>query len=127
MKKVYELHPEICQIKQFYLLMIKNIIFDFGNVFIEWNPCNIFRKVYSEKDVEYIMQNVYCEEWNNNLDCGISFAENGRILSEKYPQHSKYIAYFHEHWYESLGEKKTGKFSFALRFAKSRIRHLWIK
>jgi 2-haloacid dehalogenase len=86
-------------------MSIKNIIFDFGNVFIEWNPRNIFRKAYSEKDVEYIMQNVYSEEWNNNLDKGATFAENEKILCEQYPQHSEYIKIFHQYWYESLGEE----------------------
>jgi 2-haloacid dehalogenase len=84
---------------------IKNIIFDFGNVFIEWNPRNIFRKASSDKEVEYIMQNVYSEEWNNNLDRGITFAENEMSLCERYPQHSEYIKAFHTHWYESLGEE----------------------
>jgi 2-haloacid dehalogenase len=86
-------------------MLIKNIIFDFGNVFIEWNLRNIFRKVYSGEDVEYIMQNVYSEEWNNNLDKGIAFAENEKILTAKYPQYKRYITYFHEHWHESLGEE----------------------
>jgi epoxide hydrolase-like predicted phosphatase len=86
-------------------MSIKNIIFDFGNVFIEWNPRNIFRKAYSAEKVEYIMQNVYNEEWNNNLDKGITFAENEKILCEQYPQHSEYIKTFHRHWYESLGEE----------------------
>jgi hypothetical protein len=50
--------------------MIKNIIFDFGNVFIEWNPRNIFCKVYAEEEAEHVLQNVYSDEWNNNLDIG---------------------------------------------------------
>jgi 2-haloacid dehalogenase len=51
------------------------------------------------------MQNVYSEEWNNNLDKGATFAENEKILCEQYPQHSGYIKLFHRHWYESLGEE----------------------
>jgi 2-haloacid dehalogenase len=84
--------------------MIKNIIFDFGNVFIEWNPRNIFRKAYSDEKVEHIMQNVYGEAWNNNLDRGLTFIENEKKLCAEYPQHSEYIRFFHAHWYESLGE-----------------------
>ncbi|MDR1717232.1 MAG: HAD family phosphatase [Prevotella sp.] len=86
-------------------MSVKNIIFDFGNVFIEWNPRSIFRKVYSNEEVEYIMQKVYSEEWNNNLDRGATFAENERILCGQYPQHSEYIKAFHMHWYASLGEE----------------------
>jgi 2-haloacid dehalogenase len=51
------------------------------------------------------MQTVWNDDWNNNLDSGISFIENQEILSEKYPQHSEYIKVFHQHWYDSLGEE----------------------
>jgi 2-haloacid dehalogenase len=86
-------------------IMIKNIIFDFGNVFIEWNPQRIFRRILPENELDNFMKTVWREEWNNNLDCGISFADNEKQLSAKYPQHSRYIAYFHAHWYNSLGEE----------------------
>jgi 2-haloacid dehalogenase len=51
------------------------------------------------------MQSVYSEEWNNNLDRGITFAENERLLCKQHPQHSKYIKAFHAYWYESLGNE----------------------
>jgi 2-haloacid dehalogenase len=92
-------------------MLIKNIIFDFGNIFVEWNPRNVFRKIYSEKAIEYIMQTVWREEWNNNLDKGIAFAKNEKILTAKYPQYKRYITYFHEHWYESLGEENEDSLS----------------
>jgi 2-haloacid dehalogenase len=86
-------------------MAIRNIIFDFGNVFIEWELRNIFCKVYAVEKVDYILQNVYSEEWNNNLDRGANFAENEKNLCAKYPQYSEYIRVFHTHWYESLGEE----------------------
>ncbi|MDR0573313.1 MAG: HAD family phosphatase [Tannerella sp.] len=85
--------------------MIKNIIFDFGNVFIGWNPCNIFRKAYSDEKAEYILKNVYREAWNNSLDRGLTFVENEKKLCAEYPHLSEYIRVFHKHWYESLGEE----------------------
>jgi 2-haloacid dehalogenase len=91
--------------------MTKNIIFDFGNVFIEWNPRRIFRRIIPASELEHFMQTVWNEEWNNNLDSGISFAENNNILLEKYPQHRQYITYFHKHWYESLGEENPESLS----------------
>jgi 2-haloacid dehalogenase len=88
--------------------MIKNIIFDFGNVFIEWNPRKIFQKIVPTENIENFMQDVWNEEWNNNLDRGVSFADNQKNLQAKYPQHKAYIAYFHAHWYESLGKENRG-------------------
>jgi 2-haloacid dehalogenase len=69
--------------------MIKNIIFDFGNVFIPWEPRRIFRNIIPAEALDDFMRNVWREEWNNNLDSGVSFADNERNLKKKYPQHSK--------------------------------------
>jgi 2-haloacid dehalogenase len=85
--------------------MIKNIIFDFGNVFIGWDPRRIFRQIIPDNELDNFMQTVWREEWNNNLDSGITFAENERILSAKYPQHKEYITFFNQHWYDSLSEE----------------------
>ena len=85
--------------------MIKNIIFDFGNVFVGWDPRRIFRQIIPGNDLDNFMQTVWREEWNNNLDSGITLAENEQILSAKYPQHKEYITFFNRHWYDSLSEE----------------------
>lgn len=85
--------------------MIKNVVFDFGNVFISWEPRRIFQKIIPAEALDDFMRNVWSEEWNNNLDSGVSFADNERNLKRKYPQHSRYIAAFHAHWFESLGDE----------------------
>jgi 2-haloacid dehalogenase len=83
------------------VIILKNIIFDFGNVFIEENP----HRIISDNELDNFMQTVWDEEWNNNIDSGLPFAENRKILQAKYPQYGKYIDFFHTHWYESLGEE----------------------
>jgi 2-haloacid dehalogenase len=83
----------------------RNIIFDFGNVLIEWDPRRIFRDMIPAEELESFMQNVWKDEWNGNLDRGVSLAENERSMKEKYPQHSRYIAAYHARWYDSLGEE----------------------
>lgn len=88
--------------------MIKNIIFDFGNVLITWQPQRIFSRMVPPEELDSFMQNVWKEEWNNNLDSGASLADNEQALKKKYPQHSKYIAAFHARWHESLGDEIAG-------------------
>lgn len=83
--------------------MIKNIIFDFGNVLLEWNPRRVFQKIIPPGDLDRFMDEVWSPEWNDNLDRGVTFADNERAMSEKYPQHARYIGYFHENWRDSLG------------------------
>jgi 2-haloacid dehalogenase len=87
-------------------IRIKNIIFDFGNVLIEWNPRRIFSKIIPAGAIDNFMQTVWRDEWNNNLDSGMTFVENEKILLAKYPQFGEYITYFHQHWQESLGKEK---------------------
>ncbi|GHT55092.1 haloacid dehalogenase [Bacteroidia bacterium] len=85
--------------------MIKNIIFDFGNVFISWNPRWIFQQIVPQNELDNFMQNVWRYEWNDNLDSGIGFEENEQILLAKYPQYKEYITFFHQHWYDSLTDE----------------------
>lgn len=84
--------------------MIKNIIFDFGNVFIEWNPRRVFRDIIPPGDMERFMREIWRDEWNENLDRGIPLADNMRAMCEKFPAHARYITLYHERWRESLGD-----------------------
>jgi len=88
--------------------MITSIIFDFGNVFIEWDPRRLFQKIIPAGDMERFMREVWRYEWNDNLDRGATLADNARAMREKYPHHAGYIDYFHEHWRDSLGAVNPG-------------------
>ncbi|MDR2673574.1 MAG: HAD family phosphatase [Opitutaceae bacterium] len=88
--------------------MIKNIIFDLGNVFIEWDPRKAFRGLIAPENMERFMREVWRDEWNDNLDRGITLADNTRSLCEKYPAHAVYITCYHEHWRETLGAVNAG-------------------
>lgn len=83
---------------------IKNIIFDFGNVFIPWDPRRVYRDMVAPEDMEHFMREIWRDEWNNNLDFGITLADNARAMCEKYPEHAKYIMRYHERVPESLGD-----------------------
>lgn len=85
--------------------MIKNIVFDFGNVFISWNPRWIFEQIVPGNELDSFMQTVYRDEWNNNLDSGLTFAENEQVLWAKYPQYKEYITFFNQHWCDSLTDE----------------------
>ncbi|MDR1010803.1 MAG: HAD family phosphatase [Opitutaceae bacterium] len=88
--------------------MIKNIIFDFGNVFILWDPRRIFKNIVPAGQLDAFMRDIWRDEWNENLDRGATLAENARHLCAHYPEHARYIAYYHEHWRESLGDVDAG-------------------
>ncbi len=98
--------------------MIKNVIFDFGNVLIGWDPRNLYRKVFeSEAEMEYFLREVCNEEWNRLQDSDRTFAEGIAELVPKFPQYEKEINIYFDRWFEMLGEEypASTKFKKVLR------------
>ena len=86
--------------------MIKNVVFDFGRVLIDWDPRNLFRKVFeSEEEMEYFLANVCTQEWNNLQDSERTYAEGIAELVPKFPQYEREINIYFDRWIEMLGEE----------------------
>ncbi len=85
------------------MAVIRNIIFDFGGVLLEWNPRYLYRQVFTdEKEMEYFLAEVCPMAWNLSLDAGKPFAEGVRERQALYPQYSEQIAYYDTRWMEML-------------------------
>ena len=55
---------------------IKNIIFDFGGVLMDWNQRYFFRDYFNDDEkMEYFLQNIATTPWNEEQDRGRSLAE----------------------------------------------------
>lgn len=53
---------------------IKNIVFDFGGVLLDWNPRYFYRTFFwDENEMEYFLANICTSEWNAEQDKGRSF------------------------------------------------------
>jgi len=88
---------------------IKAIIFDYGNVLLEWNPRNVYRRYFNdEQTMEQFLREVKFMEWNAQQDKGRSFKEGIAILSNEFPQHAHLIQAYHDHWKDSIGDALTG-------------------
>ncbi len=60
---------------------IKNIIFDFGGVVMNWNPRYFFRDYFNDDEkMEYFLGNIATNEWNAEQDRGRSVAEANALL-----------------------------------------------
>ncbi|WP_294081390.1 HAD family hydrolase [Proteiniphilum sp. UBA5384] len=82
---------------------LKNIIFDFGGVLIDWNPVYLYRKVFDKEEMDWFLAHICRYEWNILQDAGRSLAEGTRILQEQYPEYKKEIAMYYGRWQEMLG------------------------
>lgn len=83
---------------------MKNIVFDFGGVLIDWNPRYLYRKIFSStQEMEWFLSNICTTEWNYRQDAGRSFSEGLAELKAKYPRYSAQIDDYYLRWEEMLG------------------------
>ena len=89
---------------------IKAIIFDFGNVLLEWNPRYVYRRFFPNdpEGLEHFLREVNFMDWNVLQDKGRSFKEGVAALSRQFPHYSHLIQAYHDHWIDSLGEAISG-------------------
>lgn len=92
---------------------IKAIIFDFGNVLLEWNPRYVYQRYFPDDpdSMERFLYEVNFMEWNLLQDKGRSFVEGVALLSRQYPQYAHLIQAYHDNWIDSLGEAIAGTVS----------------
>ena len=79
--------------------MIKNIVFDFGGVLLDWNPRYLYRQYFkTEEEMENFLAKVGLYDWNATLDAGKPFAEGVKELQDRFPEYAKEIQLFDDEW-----------------------------
>ena len=80
-------------------MKIRNIIFDFGGVLLDWNPRYLYRTFFwDEKEMEHFLANVYTEDWNAEQDRGRPFSEGIKLLQFQNPEYREAIQLFIDQW-----------------------------
>lgn len=83
---------------------IKNIVFDFGGVLIDWNPVYLYKNVFdTEAELNFFLENVCRYDWNLLQDEGRPLAEGTRLLQQKFPEYANEIGMYYDRWEEMLG------------------------
>jgi 2-haloacid dehalogenase len=83
---------------------LKNIVFDFGGVLIDWSPVYLYRQVFeTEEEMNYFLEHVCRYDWNLLQDAGRPLDEGIRLLQEKHPEYAEEIAMYYGRWEEMLG------------------------
>ncbi|MCQ4034533.1 HAD family hydrolase [Kaistella montana] len=78
---------------------IKNIIFDFGGVLMDWNPRYFFKDYFNDDEkMEFFLKNIADDEWNAEQDRGRSLAEGTEILVTKFPDWETEIRAYYDNW-----------------------------
>ena len=80
-------------------MKIKNIVFDFGGVLVDWNPRYLFRDIFKDDEkMEYFLSNICTDSWNVQQDAGRTLAEGTKLLQSQFPEHSAMIQQFYDGW-----------------------------
>ena len=87
------------------MAIIKAIIFDLGNVLIDWNPLHVFNDTYfdSLEKRDFFLNHICTMDWNEQQDEGRSIVEATIELIEKFPEWEQPIRDYYGRWTEMLG------------------------
>lgn len=87
------------------MAVINTIIFDLGNVLIDWNPLHVFNDTYfdSLEKRDFFLNHICTMDWNEQQDAGRSIVEATQELIEKFPDWEQPIRDYYGRWTEMLG------------------------
>ena len=89
--------------------MIKNIIFDFGCVLINWSQHNLYDTYFGSKEkTNWFIDNICTWEWNNQTDVGKTFASSIEEKIAEFPEWEKEIRMYWERWEDMIGGAVEG-------------------
>lgn len=79
-------------------------VFDLGNVFVQWDPMLLFRKLFAtEEEAQWFHDTVCTKDWNLEFDAGDTFAEGTARLISRFPRYWREIQAFDLRWWETVG------------------------
>jgi len=85
-------------------MTIRAVVFDIGNVLIEWDPRHLYREFFDDQDalMEDFLSTVCTPAWNLELDRGQPWEEGVAALSAAYPDCAELIRAYHERWHDMV-------------------------
>lgn len=80
-------------------MKIKNIIFDFGGVVMDWDPRYYFKTYFNDDEkMEFFLKNIAVDEWNIEQDRGRTLKDGTEILVKQHPKWEKEIRAYYDNW-----------------------------
>lgn len=91
-------------------MKINSVIFDLGNVLINWDPKNLFDDHYfdSIEKRDYFLANICTDAWNEEQDGGRSISEATIEMIDRYPEWETAIRDYYGRWTEMLNGPING-------------------
>ncbi|WP_416898322.1 MAG: HAD family hydrolase [Minwuia sp.] len=86
------------------------VLFDLGNVLVDWNPRHLYRKLFAgrPREMEHFLTHVCNAAWNERHDAGVPFDENVAELAARHPWYRTEIEAFWTRWPETMKGEIAG-------------------
>ena len=85
------------------------VLFDVGNVLIEWDPRHLYRKIFicpggtpDRARIEWFLTEVCSQAWNEEQDRGRTLAAATASLTARWPDYAGEIAAFYDRFQEMI-------------------------
>ena len=105
--------------------MIRNIIFDFGGVLVDWNPRYVFVPWFGDPDkAELFLSEICPYSWNSQVDAGRTTAEITEERVALFPAWEREIRMYYDRWIEMLHGEVPGMESLVREY-KQRGYGIW--
>jgi 2-haloacid dehalogenase len=102
---------------------IDTVIFDVGNVLLDWNPRHLYRKLFGDEErMEWFLANICTPAWNLEQDRGRPFEKAVRDLIVRHPEWEREIRAFDERWHEMIAGEIAGSIELLARLKLKGIR-----
>lgn len=89
--------------------MLKNIIFDYGGVLLDWNPHYLYDPYFGNAEkAEWFLTNICTYEWNAQHDNGKPIAEGTAELIAQHPEWEKEIRMYYDDFMTMMGGQILG-------------------
>lgn len=83
--------------------MIKNIIFDFGGVLVDWNPTYLYKNLFKEEaEMHDFLNDICTSDWNEQQDEGRTLRAGTDYLVALHPEKTALIEAYYSRWEEML-------------------------
>ncbi len=88
---------------------MRNIIFDFGNVLVEWHPERVYGEYFGdEAKAWWFLRHVADLDWRQRIDAGESQDACIAELKARQPEYAEAIELYRSHWREMLTGEMPG-------------------
>ena len=105
--------------------MVKNLVFDFGGVLLDWNPRLVYDPYFrDEARCNFFLEHICTQAWILESDAGKPVPQACEELAARYPEWAEPIRMFWTHWLQMLAGPIPGMYEL-LEALKAKGYHLW--